>query len=250
MVILKAERNERKMRKVIITGGSRGIGAACVRAFSDAGDRVAFIYKSNDEAAEKLASETGAFAVKSDISNGEGARAAMSAAMSELCGVDVLVNNAGISYIGLFSDMTDEEYRRIMATDLDSAVYCTRAVVDTMVRQKSGSIICVSSMWGQVGASCEVAYSTAKAALIGFTKALAKELGPSGINVNCVAPGVIATEMNAELGDDVLLELADETPLCRIGSASEVADAIMYLASDAASFITGQVLAVNGGIIV
>lgn len=238
------------MRKVIITGGSRGIGAACVRSFAAAGDKVAFIYKSSDEAAERLIRETGAFAVKADISTAIGASAAMSEAMSALCGVDVLVNNAGVSHIGLFSDMTEEDYRRVMATDLDSAIYCTKAATEAMVRQKSGRIICVSSMWGQVGASCEVIYSTAKAALIGFTKALAKELGPSGINVNCVSPGVIDTEMNAELGDDVMRELADETPLCRIGKASEVADAIMYLASDASSFVTGQVLAVNGGIIV
>lgn len=236
-------------RKVIITGGSRGIGAECVRAFASQGNDVAFIYKSSDEHALLLANETGAHLIKADLSDCLSAKSACDAAIAYLGGVDILVNNAGISHIGLFTDMTPEEYKRVMGTNFDSAVFCSQSVLSAMIHQKSGRIINVSSMWGQVGASCEVIYSASKAALIGFTKALAKEVGPSGITVNCISPGVINTEMNASLDPSVLAELADETPLSRIGTAREVSDTVIFVASESASFITGQVIAVNGGMV-
>ncbi|MBQ7821807.1 MAG: 3-oxoacyl-ACP reductase FabG [Clostridia bacterium] len=237
-------------KKVIITGGSRGIGAECVRAFSALGDEVVFIYKNSDIRAAELCRETGARAVKADLSAPDSAKNAVAEAMALLGGADVLVNNAGIAHVGLFNDITKEAYNHIMDTNLSSAVFCSQAVLDDMIHKKRGRIINVSSMWGEVGASCEVVYSASKAALIGFTKALAKELGPSGITVNCVSPGVIDTEMNASLTQDALTSLAQETPLCRIGKAKEVADTIVYLASDSAAFITGQVLGVNGGMVV
>lgn len=236
-------------RKVIITGGSRSIGAECVRAFVRAGDKVVFIYKNSDDAAETLSKESSAIRLKADLSVRKEALEAIEKAKEMLGGVDVLVNNAGVSHIGLFSDITEEEYRFIMGTNLDAAVYCTQAVLSDMIRQKSGKIINISSMWGEVGASCEVVYSASKAALIGFTKALAKELGPSYINVNCITPGVIDTQMNKGLDKEILKQLCDETPLSRLGKPSEVADAVIFLASDAASFITGQIIGVNGGIV-
>ena len=236
--------------KVIVTGGSRGIGAECVRCFAARGDSVAFIYKSSDFEAKELASKTGAIAVKGDLSaNGE-AVAAIDAAILALGGVDVLVNNAGVSKISLFTDMTENEVRELVSTNLESAMIASKAAIPTMVRQKKGFIVNVSSMWGVTGASCEVVYSATKAGLIGFTKALAKELGPSGITVNCVAPGVIATEMNSALDKETLDALCEETPIGRIGSARDVAESILFLASDKASFITGEVLNVNGGLVI
>lgn len=236
-------------RKVIITGGSRSIGAECVRAFAKSGDKVVFIYKNSDDAAAALSMETSATSIKADISVRKEAFEAIETAKEMLGGVDVLVNNAGVSHIGLFSDMSEEEYRFIMGTNFDAAIYCAQAVISDMIRQKSGKIINISSMWGEVGASCEVVYSASKAALIGFTKALAKELGPSNINVNCITPGVIDTQMNKDLDNEILRQLSDETPLSRLGKPAEIADAVMFLASDASSFITGQIIGVNGGIV-
>ncbi len=236
--------------KVIITGGSRGMGAECVRRFSARGDEVAFIYKSSDTAAKELASETGAIAIKADLSESGEATAAVDAAVLALGGVDILVNNAGVSKIGLFTDMTENEVRELISCDLESAMLTSKAAIPAMVRQQSGFIINVSSMWGVTGASCEVAYSAAKAGLIGFTKALAKELGPSGITVNCVAPGVIDTEMNSALDNKILSELCEETPLGRIGTVGDVAEAVLFLASEKASFITGEVLNINGGLVI
>lgn len=235
---------------VIITGGSRGIGAACVKEFTGRGDRVAFIYKSSDECANKLCKESGAIAIKADISDPKEAIRAMTEAEKLLGTIDVLVNNAGVSSVSLFTDVTSEEYERVRTTNLDSAIWCTQTVLDCMIKQKSGHIINISSIWGQNGGSCEVIYSTTKAALIGFTKALAKEVGPSGITVNCVAPGVIKTDMNACFDSTTMNELADATALCRIGEAEEVAKVVAFLASDAASYITGEVISVNGGIVI
>lgn len=234
------------MRTVLITGGSRGIGAACVRCFSAAGDRVFFFYRANDEAAETLSSETGAVAVKCDVSDPQ----AVEKAFSELPAFDVLVNNAGIAGFSLFQDLSEADWDRMIGTNLGGVYRCTRAVLPGMIAQKQGCIVNVSSMWGQVGASCEVAYSAAKAGVIGLTKALAKEVGPSGIRVNCIAPGVIDTEMNAALSEDALAELAEETPLGRIGTAEEIAGQIYWLTSEEASFLTGQVLGSNGGLVI
>jgi 3-oxoacyl-[acyl-carrier protein] reductase len=168
---------------------------------------------------------------------------------SEIGAVDVLVNNAGISQQKLFTDITDEDWRRMTGVNLDGVFYCSREASREMIRKKSGSIINISSMWGQVGASCEVHYSAAKAGVIGLTKALAKELGPSNIRVNCIAPGVIDTDMMSGFDNETKNSLIDETPLLRLGTPEDIAKAVVFLA-DENSFITGQVLGVNGGIII
>ena len=235
------------MRRVLVSGGARGIGRACVEYFCAQGDKVAFIYRQSDDAATALAAQTGAYAIKADVSCADAAGRAAKAAIDALGGVDVLVNNAGIAHIKLFTDVTDEEWRRMIDTNLSSAFYLSRAVAPGMITRRYGRIINVGSMWGKVGASCEVAYSASKAGLRGLTMALAKELGPSGITVNCVEPGVIETDMNAALDEQTKVELCDQTPLCRMGKPGEVAAAIGFLASSEASFITGQMLGVDGG---
>ena len=233
------------MKKVFITGGSRGIGAECVRAFSRAGYRVFFTYKNSTDAAEELAAETGAAAIRADVaSSSDMSRAA------EIAGdVDIIVNNAGISQIKMLNDITEADWDRMFDVNIKGMFLTVKAFLGGMVNKKQGRIINISSMWGEDGGSCEVQYSASKAAVIGFTKALAKELGPSGITVNCVSPGVIATDMNKELSEADINALAEDTPVCRIGSAAEVADTVMFLASDKAGFITGAVLPVNGGIV-
>lgn len=233
------------MRKVLITGGSRGIGAACVRRFSAAGDDVTFFYRSRADAAQALAAQTGAVGVKCDVTD----RSAVAGFFSGQSEFDVLVNNAGISAFSLLQDCSDAEWDRMIDTHLGGTFRCCRGVLPAMIRKKSGCIVNVSSMWGQTGASCETAYSAAKAGIIGLTKALAQEVGPSGIRVNCVAPGVIDTDMNAALSEDAVRELAEQTPLSRIGTPREVADAVFWLASPEASFVTGQILGINGGFV-
>ncbi|MBQ9744802.1 MAG: 3-oxoacyl-ACP reductase FabG [Clostridia bacterium] len=237
-------------RVIFITGGSRGIGAECVRLFSKNGYRVAFSYLNSENEAMSLAKECGALPIKSDISDSSSITGAIHRANAELGGIDVLINNAGISQIALFTDITDEMWRTMIDTNLSGAFYATRAVLPQMISRKSGVILNVSSMWGQVGASCEVHYSVAKAGLIGMTKALAKEVGPSGIRVNCVSPGVIATDMNSHLSEDDINALKNDTPLEKIGNPSDIAEILLYLASNKASFITGQDIGVNGGMII
>ena len=233
--------------KILVTGGSRGIGRACVEHFASLGHSVAFIYKSSYADAKSLSDKTGAIAICADISDGNSAVAAVFAAYTKLGGIDTLINNAGISQIKLFTDITNEDWQNMINTNLSGAFYITREVSKYMISQKSGRIINIGSMWGKVGASCEVHYAASKAALRGLTTSLAKELGPSGITVNCIEPGVIATEMNASLSEDTLRELCDETPLCRIGRPEEIAHLAEFLASDKASFITGQMIGIDGG---
>lgn len=233
--------------KALITGGSRGIGAACVEKFVAEGYSVAFIYKSNKENAEQIAKKCGAVAICADVSDPDDARRAVKEAAEALGGIDVLVNNAGISQIKMFCDITDGDLRKMLDTNLSSAFYVTRAALPYMVAQKWGRIVNIGSMWGKVGASCEVHYSASKAGLRGMTMALAKELGPSNITVNAIEPGVIATDMNAELDGATMKELCDETPMCRIGKPSDVSALAAFLASDGASFITGQIIGVDGG---
>ena len=233
--------------RVLISGGSRGIGRTCVEAFIKNGDSVAFIYKSNHDAARSVADSFGATAICADLSNPDEAKRAFDEALLTLGGIDVLINNAGISQIKLFTDITDSDWENMLGSNLSSAFYLTRSALPSMIAQKSGRIINIGSMWGKVGASCEVHYSATKSALRGMTLALAKEVGPSGITVNAIEPGVIKTEMNASLGADIIAELTDETPLGRIGNPYDVASLALFLASDKASFITGQIIGVDGG---
>lgn len=243
------------MKTAVVTGASRGIGAATALELSGMGYAVAVNYLKNKEAAEnvvKKITDLGgtAVAVKADVSDPREAAQMFRFVSESLGSIAVLVNNAGVSHIGLLQDMSDDDIRQIVGVDLLGAIYCSREASEIMLRNKYGSIINIASMWGEVGASCEAVYSACKAGIIGFTKALAKELGPSGIRVNCVSPGVIKTDMNRELDEETIRELAEETPLLRIGTPEDVAKAVAFLAREEASFITGQVLPVNGGFIV
>lgn len=244
------------MRKIaMITGGSRGIGAACVRAFAEDGYAVAFLYNNSRDKAEALVQSLRAegrdvAAYQCDVAEAAQVQAVIADILRTYRRIDALVNCAGIAHIGLFTDMTEDEWDRLFAVNVRSAFSVTKAVLPGMISRQTGAVVNVSSMWGEVGASCEVAYSATKAALIGLTKALAKEVGPSGVRVNCVTPGVIDTDMNAQLTDDDRAELADETPLGRIGAAEEVAQTVLFLCGEGASFITGQVLGVSGGLVI
>lgn len=237
-------------RTALVTGGSRGIGAECVRELTRRGYQVAFTYKSSDESAAALAEETGALAIKCDVADGAAVSKIAETLKENGLEIGVLINNAGISLIKLFTDTTEAEWDTVFDVNIKGMFLVTKALLPAMINAKWGRIINISSMWGTTGGSCEVAYSASKAAVIGFTKALAKEEGPSGITVNCIAPGVIMTEMNAELSEDDLAELADETPLMRLGTAADVAKAAAFLAGEDAAFVTGQVVGVDGGIAV
>ena len=235
------------MRRVLITGGSRGIGAECVREFARLGDAVIFIYNKSDKAAEDLCRETGAACVKADISDPASAAAAVKEAAERMGGIDILVNCAGISQISLFGDLSDADISKMINTDLVAVMTVSRDASAYMIKRQYGRIINIGSMWGKCGASCEAHYSAAKAGVRGFTMALAKELGPSGITVNCIEPGLIDTEMNSGLDAQTKADLIDQTPVCRIGTPADVAAAVLFLASDKADFITGQILGVDGG---
>ena len=243
------------MPSVLITGASRGIGRAAALAFAKAGWWVAANYNNSREQALSLVEEIKAIggtaiAIQCDVSDYDACRNMIKQAEAAFGHIDALVNNAGISCDMLFSDTRPQDWRRTFSINTDGVYNCCHIIADSMISRKKGAIVNVSSIWGVTGASCEVAYSASKAAVIGFTKALAKELGPSNIRVNCVAPGVIDTEMNANLTPEDIAVLSDETPLCRIGTAEEAAQAILFLASDKASFITGAVLGVNGGLVI
>ena len=232
------------MSTVLITGGSRGIGAATVRQFAKAGHRVYFLYEKEHEAAAAVAAETGAIAICADVAD----RDAVAQAFRQLKSLDILVCNAGISIPGLMSMMAVESWDRLFDVNVKGIFHCVNAAMPFFLAKQAGSIVTVSSMWGQVGGSCEVAYSATKGAVIAMSKALAKELGPSGIRVNCVAPGVILTDMCADIDPEVLEELRQESPIGKNGTPEDVAAAIEYIAN--APFVTGQVLGVNGGFVI
>ena len=239
-------------KTVIVTGGSRGIGAATCIRFAELGYNVILNYNNSREAAVMLAESQrqlgrAVYPCRADVSDRAAVEKMVDNVLREFGKIDVLVNNAGIANQELFTKVSMDDWNKMIAVNLTGVFNCTQAVLPSMIKNHSGSIINVSSVWGETGASCEVPYSTVKAGIIGMTKALAKEVGPSGIRVNCVAPGVISTKMNSHLSLEDMNSLIDETPLCRIGEADEVATSITFLASDDSSFITGHVLSVNGG---
>ena len=244
-----------KEKVVWITGASRGIGKEIARRFAFGGAKLLLQYFQSEEQANALAEELGNIGTEFLLCRGDVADFAQVEAVfregKKVFGqVDVLVNNAGIAAQRLFTDITPEEWNRMLAVHVNGAYHCIRCALPEMIRKQQGKIINISSMWGQVGASCEVHYSTAKAALIGLTKALAKEVGPSNIQVNCVAPGVIDTDMLGDFDENDRRALCEHTPLMRLGTAGDVAETVVFLASGAADFITGQVIGVNGGFVV
>ena len=232
------------MSTVVITGGSRGIGAAAVALFAAKGHRVFFLYEKNHEAAKAVAEATGAVPICCDVAD----RGAVMDAFRQVGDVDILICNAGAMYFGLMDQMPEDAWDRIFDVNVKGIYTCVSAAMPSFLKKHTGSVVTVSSMWGQGGASCEAAYSATKGAVIALTKALAKELGPSGIRVNCVAPGVILTDMCASVDPEILAEMAEETPVGRNGTAEDVAKAMLYLCE--AEFVTGQVLPVNGGYII
>ena len=245
------------MRNVFLTGGSRGIGAAAVLALARAGYNVAFTYHAHPEAAQAVAAQARALSpagtflpICADAGDSAQVCAAVVQAEEALGSLQVLVCNAGIAQQKLFTDITPEEWQRMLDVNLSGAFHLCQLALPGMIRRKQGRILTVSSMWGQTGGSCEVHYSAAKAGLIGLTKALAKEEGPSGITVNCVAPGVIETDMMAAFTAEDKAALAEETPVGRLGTPEEVAKLLVFLAGEDAGYITGQVFGVNGGLVI
>ena len=231
------------MSTIVITGGSRGIGAAAVARFTQLGHRVYFLYEKDHAAAKAVEQATGATAICCDVAD----KAAVEAAFRSIDSVDTLICNAGVCQYGLMQDISEEAWDRIFAVNVKGIYHCVNGAMPFFLQKQKGCIITVSSMWGQVGASCEVAYSATKGAVIAMTKALAQELGPSGIRVNCVAPGVILTDMCANVGEETMAQLASESCVGRNGTPEDVAQAFVYLHE--ATFVTGQVLPVNGGLV-
>lgn len=240
-----------KAQNVLIVGGSRGIGAACVRAFTAAGHRAVFTWHSDEAGTRAVCAETHATAIRADAADPAAMGAAVHTAAADLGGrLDALVYNAGAAYYGLLQQMNDADWRRVLDVNLSGAFYACRAALPLMIRQQYGRIVLVSSMWGQTGASCEAAYSAAKAGLIGLAKALAKEAGPSGITVNCIAPGTVDTAMMAAFSPADKAALCEDIPAGRLGTAEEIARSIVFLADEASGYINGQVLGQNGGYVV
>lgn len=233
------------MKKVLITGGSRGIGKECVREFKNNGYKVYFTYNNSEDEAFRLADETDTVAIKCNIASID----EINEAVKKTDGIDILINNAGISQIKMVQDITPKDWDNMFNINIRGMFFMTQAVIPNMIHNKYGRIINISSMWGEVGASCEVHYSASKAAVIGFTKALAKELAPSEITVNCISPGTIDTDMNRHLTKEEIDELCEETPVGRIGKASEISRTALYLADKDSGFITGAVIPVNGGMV-
>ena len=247
--------NQKQKRVVLVTGASRGIGRVVAERFAREGFAVAVHYNTGKNEAESLVHELAAqgylaLAVQADIRDSGQVQRMVDMVSNTLGDVDILINNAGIAQQKLFTDITDEEWHNMFAVHVDGTFYCTRAVLPVMIRQKQGCIVNISSMWGQVGGSCEVHYSAAKGAIQAMTKALAKEVGPSGVRVNCVAPGVIQTEMNKLLDTETLEALREDTPLEMLGTAEHVADLVYFLCSEQATFITGQIMGINGGMVI
>ena len=244
------------MKTALITGASRGIGTACAIALAKSGYNIVLNYNNSKEKAlalKKIIEENygvAVLAVKADVADKSQVDDMVNKALENFSNIDVLVNNAGVSLLKLFTDTTFDEWNTVVSTNLTSVYNCCHAVLPNMIRNHSGSIINISSMWGQVGASCEVAYSASKAGVIGLTKALAKEVAPSNIRVNCVAPGVIMTDMMSSFTEEEIELIKEDIPMGEIGTAKNVADAVAFLASDRAHYITGQVIGVNGGMVV
>ena len=243
-----------KNKTALVTGGAKGIGAAICRELANMGYNLAVNYNSSYEAAQSLKNELSQLVdvdiYKADVSDSIQVADMLDNIKKDFGGVDVLVNNAGIAQQALFTDITDEMWQRMIGTNLTGTFNCCRSVLPYMINQKNGVIINITSMWGQVGASMEVHYSAAKAGVIGLTKALAKEVGLSGIRVNAVSPGVVLTDMMARFSDEDKAVLKDETPLNRLGTPEDIAHMVAFLCSDKAEFITGQVIPVNGGFVI
>lgn len=253
-ISLEINMNRLTGKVAFVTGASRGIGKAIAIELAKEGASILINYSNDDKGAEETLKEIkkingyGAI-IKGDISKFNECKIIIEEALKVMGKIDILVNNAGISHIGLFMDSTQEEIEEVIGTNLLGAMYLTKHVLNNMISRKSGNIINISSMWGEVGASCEVIYSSAKGGLNSFTKAIAKEVGPSGIRVNCISPGVIRTQMNSFLGEDEKKSLEEEIPLGRFGNPVEIGKLVVFLASEDSSYITGQIIRADGGFI-
>ena len=238
-------------KTVLITGGTRGIGLGIVKKFYHKGWQVAFCYQSREDLADEICRELpGVLAVKADVSDEDSIKSLVARVENTFGAIDALVCSAGIAHYGLFTDMTSSEWDRLFSVNVKGTFLCCREVLKGMISRHSGTVITISSMWGEVGASCEAAYSATKGAVIAMTKALAKEVAPSHIRVNCVSPGTVMTDMMSHFSDEDIEAIRLDTPLETLGTPENIADAVYFLSSDQSSFITGQVLGVNGGFVI